>query len=81
MMAVAREKGHQMKQLALAVLGALIALAGAVWTLQGLGYIGGSFMSGATLWAVIGPIVLLAGLAIIYLALRGRRRSGSQRAG
>jgi hypothetical protein len=38
-------------------------------------------MSGATLWAVIGPIVLLAGLAIIYLALRGRRRSGSQRVG
>jgi hypothetical protein len=70
-----------MKQLALAVLGALIALAGAVWTLQGLGYINGSFMTGATLWAVIGPIVLLAGLAIIVLALRGRRRSGSQRAG
>jgi REP-associated tyrosine transposase len=72
---VAREEGHQMRQLALIVLGALVALAGAVWTLQGLGYIGGSFMSGATLWAVIGPIVLLAGLAIIYFALRGRRRS------
>jgi hypothetical protein len=70
-----------MRRLALIVLGALVALAGAVWTLQGLGYIGGSFMSGATLWAVIGPIVLLAGLAIIVLALRGRRRSGSQRAG
>jgi hypothetical protein len=70
-----------MKQLALIVLGALVALIGAVWTLQGLGYINGSFMTGATLWAVIGPIVLLAGLAIIVLALRGRRRSGSQRAG
>jgi hypothetical protein len=81
MMAVAREKGHRMRKIGLTVLGALVALAGAVWTLQGLGYIGGSFMSGATLWAVIGPIVLLAGLAIIYLALRGRRRSGSQRAG
>jgi hypothetical protein len=80
MMTVARE-GHQMKQVALIVLGVLVALAGAVWTLQGLGYIGGSFMSGATLWAVIGPIVLLAGLAIIYLALRGGRRSGSQRVG
>ena len=68
-----------MKQVALIVLGVLVALAGAVWTLQGLGYIGGSFMSGATLWAVIGPIVLLAGLAMIVLALRGRRRSGSQR--
>ena len=51
MMTVARE-GHQMKQVALIVLGVLVALAGAVWTLQGLGYIGGSFMSGATLWAV-----------------------------
>jgi hypothetical protein len=70
-----------MKQLALIVIGALVALTGAVWTLQGLGYINGSFMTGATLWAVIGPIVLLAGLAIIVLALRGRRRSGSQRAG
>jgi len=70
-----------MKQLALIVLGALVAVTGAVWTLQGLGYINGSFMTGATLWAVIGPIVLLAGLAIIVLALRGRRRSGSQRAG
>jgi cytochrome bd-type quinol oxidase subunit 2 len=70
-----------MKQVALVVLGVLVALAGAVWTLQGLGYINGSFMTGATLWAVIGPIVLLAGLAIIVLALRGRRRSGSQRAG
>jgi ABC-type long-subunit fatty acid transport system fused permease/ATPase subunit len=70
-----------MKQVALIVLGVLVALTGAVWTLQGLGYINGSFMTGATLWAVIGPIVLLAGLAIIVLALRGRRRSGSQRAG
>jgi hypothetical protein len=70
-----------MRKIGLAVLGVLVALAGAVWTLQGLGYIGGSFMSGATVWAVIGPIVLLVGLAIIYLALRGSRRSGSQRAG
>ena len=70
-----------MRKIGLTVLGVLVALAGAVWTLQGLGYIGGSFMSGATLWAVIGPIVLLVGLAIIYLALRGSRRSGSQRAG
>jgi len=70
-----------MRRLVLIVLGALVALAGAVWTLQGLGYIGGSFMSGATLWAVIGPIVVLVGLAIIFLALRASRRSGSQRTG
>ena len=42
-------RGSWMKQLALIVLGALVALTGAVWTLQGLGYINGSFMTGATL--------------------------------
>jgi len=63
-----------MKQGALIVIGGLVALVGIVWTLQGLGYIGGSFMSGATLWAIIGPIVALAGLAIVALGLRGRRR-------
>ena len=63
-----------MRQIVLVVIGLLAALAGAVWTLQGLGYVGGSFMSGATVWAVIGPIVALAGLALITLGLRRRRR-------
>lgn len=63
-----------MKKLVLIVIGALVAITGAVWTLQGLGYITGSFMTGATLWAVIGPVVLLAGLMIMIAALRGRRR-------
>ena len=62
------------KQLALILIGALIALTGAVWTLQGLGYINGSFMTGATVWAIIGPVVLLAGLAIVVAGLRSRRR-------
>lgn len=55
----------------LVVLGALLALAGVVWTLQGLGYVGGSFMTGATIWAVIGPIAAVAGLALVAI---GRRR-------
>lgn len=57
-------------------LGVLAALTGIVWTLQGLGYINGSFMTGATLWAVIGPVVALAGLAVIIVGLRGWRRAG-----
>jgi hypothetical protein len=63
-----------MKQIVLIVIGGLLALTGIVWTLQGLGYISGSFMTGATLWAVIGPVVLVAGLVIIALGLRARRR-------
>ena len=64
-----------MRQIVLVVTGLAGALAGLVWTLQGLGYVGGSFMSGATVWAVIGPIVALAGLALIMLGLRSRRRA------
>lgn len=63
-----------MRQIVLVVIGLAAALAGLVWTLQGLGYVGGSFMSGATVWAVIGPIVALVGLVLITLGLRGRRR-------
>lgn len=63
-----------MKQIVLVVIGLVAALAGLVWTLQGLGYVGGSFMSGATVWAVIGPIVALVGLVLITVGLRSRRR-------
>jgi hypothetical protein len=63
-----------MRQIVLVVLGLAAALAGLVWTLQGLGYVGGSFMSGATVWAVIGPIVGLVGLVLITVGLRSRRR-------
>ncbi|GAA1012949.1 hypothetical protein Aple_015750 [Acrocarpospora pleiomorpha] len=51
-------------------LGALLVLMGAVWTLQGLGYVGGSFMSGNTTWAIIGPIVVITGLALAVWAAR-----------
>jgi hypothetical protein len=63
-----------MRQVVIVVVGAAAVLAGLVWTLQGLGYVGGSFMSGATVWAVIGPLVALAGLVLIGLGLRARRR-------
>jgi hypothetical protein len=45
-----------------------------MWTLQGLGYLGGSVMSGKPMWAVIGPLVVLAGLVVIWIGLRARRR-------
>jgi hypothetical protein len=52
-------------------LGALLVVVGAVWTLQGLGYSGGSAMSGVALWAVVGPVVVIHGL---LLAVRGGRK-------
>lgn len=53
--------------------GVLLVLVGGLWTLQGLDVIGGSGMSGQTLWAVIGPIVALAGVGLIVVGIRGRK--------
>jgi hypothetical protein len=63
-----------MRQIVLVVIGVVAALAGLVFTLQGVGAMGGSAMSGKTVWAVIGPIVVLVGLGLITLGLRSRRR-------
>ena len=54
------------------ILGVLLVVVGAVWTLQGLGVIGGSAMSGVTLWAVIGPIVAVAGLGLALTKPRAK---------
>ena len=54
------------------VLGVLAVALGAVWTLQGLNIIGGSGMSGNTIWAVIGPLLALVGLALIIVGTRRR---------
>ena len=61
-----------MKRGLLIVVGVLIALAGVVFTLQGTGAVGGSAMSGNTFWAVAGPIIALAGLALAAVGLRRR---------
>ena len=37
-------------------LGVLLVLVGLIWTLQGLGYLAGSVMTGVTLWAIVGQI-------------------------
>jgi hypothetical protein len=61
-----------MKTTVLIGVGAVLVLLGATWTLQGLDVIGGSVMSGVTLWAVIGPIIVIAGLVIALLGIRRR---------
>jgi hypothetical protein len=55
--------------------GVLVAVAGIIFTLQGIGILGGSVMSGVTFWAVLGPLIALAGLGLAALGLR--RRSAS----
>jgi hypothetical protein len=55
-------------------IGVLMVVVGAVWTLQGLGYVKGSVMTGVETWAIIGPIVAGVGVALAYVGLRGSRR-------
>jgi hypothetical protein len=57
--------------------GLLALLLGALWTLQGLNLLSGSSMSGVTMWAVIGPIVAIAGLTLLIVGLRKRGNTKS----
>jgi len=54
-------------------LGVLMFVVGGVWTLQGLGYVKGSPMTGVALWAILGPIVAGFGVALAFVGARGRR--------
>ena len=47
-------------------------LVGGLWTFQGLGYVGGSAMSGSDTWAIIGPIVAGLGVALVIVGLQRR---------
>jgi len=52
--------------------GALITLLGVIFTLQGIGAIGGSGMSGSSFWAVAGPVIAVIGLVLAAIGLRRR---------
>jgi hypothetical protein len=61
-----------MRRVVLVGVGFLLTLAGVVFTLQGVGVLGGSVMSGVTFWAVAGPVIALAGLVLALIGLRDR---------
>jgi hypothetical protein len=56
------------------VAGLVMALAGALFTFQGLGYVGGSVMTGERFWAIVGPIIAGFGVALAWVGLRGAGR-------
>jgi hypothetical protein len=56
------------------VIGALMAVFGLIFTLQGLGYIGGSAMSGDRFWATAGPLIAGLGVALVIVGVRGSDR-------
>jgi hypothetical protein len=52
------------------IVAAVLVLAGLVWIGQGLGLIPGSFMSGQSVWAIIGAVLVLAGTALAWTTRR-----------
>ena len=60
-------------RIGLSIVGAILVLIGAVWTLQGLNLLGGSFMTGQTQWLVIGAVCAIVGVALLGWANLRRR--------
>lgn len=56
------------------VVGVVAILLGLLFTLQGSGVIEGSAMSDNTFWAVAGPLIIIGGIAVTTLGVRGRLR-------
>jgi uncharacterized membrane protein HdeD (DUF308 family) len=59
-------------RIALYIAGTVCVLVGCVWFLQGINVLPGSFMTGQTIWAVYGVILLLAGIGLVIAANRRR---------
>jgi len=54
------------------VIGVILSLVGLIWIAQGRDLIGGSGMSGKSIWAVLGAIALAIGLGMLGWATRFR---------
>ena len=72
---VARRRRHngRMGQWVGRIIGVVLVLVGGLWTLQGFGVVGGSFMTGSTAWLVIGLVTVVMGVALL-VPRRSRRR-------
>ena len=54
------------------ILAVILALVGLTFVGQGLGYIGGSGMTGSTFWAIVGATLIVAAAVIASIAVRSR---------
>ena len=55
------------------VVAAGLVVSGVIFTLQGLGYVGGSSMTGSQTWAILGPLIAGLGVALGIVVLQRRR--------
>ena len=58
--------------------GAVVVALGVLFTLQGLGLVGGSAMTGSTTWVLLGPVIAAIGAVLVVAGAR-RRARGARR--
>jgi hypothetical protein len=56
------------------IIGGILVLFGAIWFLQGINVLPGSFMTGQIRWAVYGGIAVAAGISLLLAANRRSRQ-------
>jgi hypothetical protein len=52
-------------------------LLGALWTLQGVGILAGSVMTGQSFWAMMGVLLLIGGAVLCFFGLRRKSSTRS----
>ena len=57
-------------RMATTVVSVLLILMGGLWALQGVGLVGGSFMTGNSNWLYIGIVTAIVGIAGLVLSRR-----------
>ena len=60
------------------ILGAILILTGIVWFFQGINVLLGSFMSGNSLYAVLGGVLVLVGSLVLFFTNRPRRSDNDE---
>ena len=59
-------------KIVLRIVAILLMVFGAIWILQGVNVLPGSFMTGQIQWAYRGGIAVIAGIAILVFSMRKR---------
>jgi len=57
----------------LIIIGILLVILGAIWILQGINVLPGSFMTGDIHWAIYGAIAVVVGIILVAASSRQRK--------
>ena len=57
-------------------IGLVLIMIGGIWIMLAVGMLESSFMTGSPFWGVVGGVVVVAGLAVLYLPRRKAEESG-----